>query len=60
MTYYHRKADNVQILKEARNYEVDFLRKYQDIEISKTKKLLDMGIVTYDEFNQKKKQVLGI
>ncbi|WP_154667093.1 hypothetical protein [Traorella massiliensis] len=50
----------MQILKEARNYEVDFLRKYQDIEISKTKKLLDMGIVTYDEFNQKKKQVLGI
>ena len=50
----------MQILKEGRNYEVDFLRKYQDIEISKTKKLLDMGIVTYDEFNQKKKQVLGI
>lgn len=33
---YNRLAYNAQNLKEARNYEVDFLRKYQDIEISKT------------------------
>lgn len=29
-------------------------------ELIELKKLLDMGIVTQDEFNQKKKQVLGI
>ena len=36
LAYYHRKANNVRTLKEAKNYEVDFLRKYQDIEVSKT------------------------
>lgn len=31
---YNRLADNAKSIKEARNYETDFLRKYQDIEIS--------------------------
>lgn len=33
--YYHRKADNAKNIQEARKYEIEFLRKYQDIEISK-------------------------